>query len=1569
MVEIFAILGGALNAAAKVGEFILTPIGRRFGYMINYNSNIDNLRNQVEKLENTRVGLQLSVDADRRNLQVIGPDVVAWLTSADEIKTEAEKILEDTVQVQNGCVHGLCPNLKSRYALSRKAKKKTPAIVELQADGKFERVSYPPPPPLPPPPPPPSPPLVGMGSTSTGGDNGFESRISTMREVMDALKDANIQMIGICGMGGIGKTTMVKDVAQRVKTGNLFDEVVMTAVSQQPDLKKIQRNLAELLGLKLEDESEFARASRLRERLKDVDRVLVILDDVWARLDLADVGIPSGTDHKGCKVVLTSRIQDVCNEMGTEKNIAIEVLPDDEAWKLFEEMVGESVENPDLQKIAKEVANECGGLPISLVTIGKALRNKNRHVWNDALRQLRRPSGESSSEVNAKVYRSLELSYNFLDNKEAKSLFLLCCLFQEDYDIPIEELVRLGMGLRLFSNIDELGEARDRVCALLDKLKSCHLLLKSDVDHHVKMHDAVRDVAISIASKDDHVFMVQHGVELREWPKNRIYNHYNSISVIADTIHEFPQELECKKLKLLMLTCKNDSLKRSYNFFVGMRKLEVLTLSGMPMQLLPSSLWLLRNLQTLGLHSCQLKDIAIIGELVNLEILSFRGSSIEVLPEKIGRLTNLRLLDLLECKNLQRISPGVISGLVQLQELYMRDSFKQWEAEEGKGRRNATLTELESLPHLSTVDIHIPDAALLPRNPSFENLVKYKISVGDFNYYNDYDCSRFRYEKHLVLIPQMPIPLENGIDKLLKSAELLHLEGEGSENAVQELLQDGQLQNLRDLTLVSCDTPECLANTMYWDSPSAVFPVLESLELQNLPNLKEICHGQFPVGSLKHLRGVTLYHLPALTHFLVEDPTQTTFCLSNLRSVRLLFCDRLRNLFSQSIARGLLQLQKLSIGRCDMMEEVVWKEMGEDGNSTDKIVFPELEFLELKNLPSLNGFSRGIDEMEFPKLATLHFESLPKIKNFCPRNSNLAAGDNFNAALRSIFPPKVAFPSLEVLELRDFDHLEGMVPEQLPAGSFSKLRKILVEECNKLLKAIPSCLLSRLQNLEELIIEGCRLLEKVFELEGLHIKEGDSVMLSQLKSVKLKNLPKLNYISKREPMGYVYFPGLRVLHVHGCDNLRYLFSQDMVINSMAQLEELEICECKMMSVVVAEGNEQGESSMVKIEFPKLKFLKLESLPNLESFYSKVKVIDEGSREELSGDNLQNPMQPLFNENVTLPNLENLELCGLQNVKEIWSNQLLIGSFGKLKALNVKFCSKLTNVIPSQMLILMPNLEDVTIWYCGSVEEVFGEVGELTTAQLRKLTLIQLYGLTQICKNDHHGVLFKKLSLLIVKDCSSLTNLFSQSMVKALAYLQELTVYRCFKMEEIVKEEGGEGKIDKILFPRLKYLKLKSLLKLRSFCSISCTLELPMLERVAVLKCPKMETFSQEYLSTPKLREVKLKEGQPWLLIYVKETDLWTDVSDWEETEAETGDWRGELNDTIHYLFTQGKQEEEEEQQQQLQPQPHSPQPQQQQYDEKVEDKNGGNDDDNGDGSTPITRMMATTKTTMRSFSF
>ncbi|KAI7997472.1 hypothetical protein LOK49_LG10G02703 [Camellia lanceoleosa] len=118
-----------------------------------------------------------------------------------------------------------------------------------------------------------------------------------------------------------------------------------------------------------------------------------------------------------------------------------------------------------------------------------------------------------------------------------------------------------------------------------------------------------------------------------------------------------------------------------------MRTLQVLCLE-ISIVLLPSSLQFLRNLHTLTLclPNYELENITAIGELLNLEILSFCAPSVKVLPEEIGRLANLTLLDLTGCLHLERISPGVISGLVRLQELYMIGSFSNWEADKGESK-------------------------------------------------------------------------------------------------------------------------------------------------------------------------------------------------------------------------------------------------------------------------------------------------------------------------------------------------------------------------------------------------------------------------------------------------------------------------------------------------------------------------------------------------------------------------------------------------------------------------------------------------------------------------------------------------------------------------------------------------------------------------------------------------------------------------------------------------------------------------------------------------------------------
>ncbi|GMP62382.1 hypothetical protein CsSME_00024504 [Camellia sinensis var. sinensis] len=557
-------------------------------------------------------------------------------------------------------------------------------------------------------------------------------------------------MIGICGMGGVGKTTMVKEVEKRAKEGNMFNEVVICTVSQSPEVKTIQGEIADILQFKLEEETELGRSHRLCARLNTIKRILVILDDVWKSIELNETGIPFGDDHKGCKILLTSRFDYVCDDMGAQQKFTVEVLPKEEAWNLFKDIAGISNDpspTTDLHCTQIEVANECGGLPIAIVTVGRALRAKAQSSWDSALCQLRKSIVKNIRGVDEKVFKSLELSYNYLESKEAQKLFLFCSLYLEDFDIPIEDLVRYGIGLELFKGTDTIGEAKDIVHDVIDYLKKCYLLIDSERTECVKIHDIIRDVAISIASSEEHSFMVRCDKALEDWPEKDRLKNYIVISLKLNGMHELPG-LELPKLQLLNLDC-NAGLPSMHSFFLhermeevkvqetpdsfyqGMKELRVLALSDIYGSL-PTSLRNLTNLRTLSLFHCRLidDDVSVIAALENMEILSFAGSCIKELPKEIiGRLAHLKVLDLLNCK-VERIYPGVLSSLSMLQELYIGSSFKRLAGdgkEESMERTNAIIAELASLSNLVALDIDLFNIKSFPRDWVIEKVKKFNI--------------------------------------------------------------------------------------------------------------------------------------------------------------------------------------------------------------------------------------------------------------------------------------------------------------------------------------------------------------------------------------------------------------------------------------------------------------------------------------------------------------------------------------------------------------------------------------------------------------------------------------------------------------------------------------------------------------------------------------------------------------------------------------------------------------------------------------------------------------------------
>ena len=401
------------SLTSTVVELLIVPIRRSVSRVFNCSRNVQSLRTHLDELSGTEKRVLHSVEEARNRSEDIEDDVGKWLASVNVITDKASRVFEDEDKAKKRCFMGLFPNVTRRYKFSTKIESIAEEVVKINHRGRFDRVSY-------------LPARRGIGDRSLKDYEAFESRRPVLDEILEALKDDDVDLVGVYGMAGVGKTTLVKKVAEQVKAGRIFDVVVQAVVSQTPNLRKIQGEIADGLGLKLDAETDSGRADFLYERLKRETKVLVILDDIWERLELDDVGIPSGSDHRGCKILMTSRDRNVLSRgMVTEKVFWLQVLPENEAWNLFKKTAGDVVKYPDLQLVAVEIAKRCAGLPILIVTVARALKDGKLSEWKDALVRLKR---FDKDEMDSQVYSdlALELSYDSLKGEEIRSVFLLC---------------------------------------------------------------------------------------------------------------------------------------------------------------------------------------------------------------------------------------------------------------------------------------------------------------------------------------------------------------------------------------------------------------------------------------------------------------------------------------------------------------------------------------------------------------------------------------------------------------------------------------------------------------------------------------------------------------------------------------------------------------------------------------------------------------------------------------------------------------------------------------------------------------------------------------------------------------------------------------------------------------------------------------------------------------------------------------------------------------------------------------------------------------------------------------
>ncbi|XP_045825215.1 uncharacterized protein LOC123917515 [Trifolium pratense] len=1495
-----------------VAEHTVVPIGRQASYLIFYKGNFSMLSVHVKDLEAAKERITHSVEEEKRNGKKIETDVMNWLEKVDEVIEKANQLQKDPLRANARCSAWSFPNLILRHQLSRKATKIVKDVNEVQEKGKFDRIGY-------------LPTLDGEASSSStrGGEN-YETRESLKENIMKALTHQNSCNIGVYGLGGVGKTTLLQEVFEISKQHKLFDTIVTTNVTKDPDIKTIQGEIADLLGLRFDEETILGRAHRLRKRIMMEKNILVILDDIWTKLDLKKVGIPFGNEHNGCKLLMTSRNQDVLLQMDVPKDLTfkLELMSENETWSLFQFMAGDVIKDSNLKGVAIQVAKKCEGLPLVVVAVARALKDKRDvQSWKDALRRLQ--SGHHT------IFSALELSYDSLESDEMRDVFLLFALFQSQM---VDYFLKVAMGLDILKDVKTVDDARNRLNPIIHSLEaSCLIDIKTS--GKIQMHDFVRDFAISIARRDKHVFLRKQSDE--EWPTKDFLTRCTQV-VLDSCVSELPQMIDCPNIKFFCLNSKNRFLEVPDYFFEGMGSLRVLDLTSLNLSSLPTSFRFLTNLQTLCLYFCILENMVQIKALQNLEILCLGNSSMTKLPIEIGQLTQLRMLDLSN-SGIEVIPPNIISNLTKLEELYMGNTFVDWEdVSSTVQNKNASIAELRKLPNLTSLELQIRETWMLPRDLQtvFEKLERYKITIGDVWEWSDIVDGT---SKTLMLKLGTNIHLEHGIKALIKGVENLYLDVvDGIQNMLYQLNGEG-FPLLKHLHIQNNANMKHIVDSQERNQMHVSFPMLETLVLDNLKNLEHICLGPLSIASF-----------------------------GSLSAIKVKNCVQLGYLLSFALVKELSHLSKIEVCHCNSMKEIV---LG-DNNSSASMVFL-FRSLTLEHLETLQNFFSGNDQkhqlldpyvstplfnvqVAFPNLDTLKLSSLNlnkvwddghhsmckltslivencgglkylfsstmvgSFKNLkhleisnCPLMEEIIAKEERNNEIEDVH-----FFKLEKITLKDMDKLKTIWHRQ-----FEIVKMLQVNNCKKLVVVFPSSMQTTYNKLEMLEVTNCALVEEIFELS--FNENNSSVENTTHLEIIIDGLPKLKNIWSGDCDKILSFQILIIVRLKNCASLEYLLPLS-IATCCSHLQELHINKCGNMKEIVAEEKEKesGVSAAPTFEFNQLSILLLWGLHKLKGFYAKEHTLSCSSLKEIDvvdcaklnlyrtlstrSSNFQDDKlsiltpQPLFIVEEVIPNLKKLRI----NHKEanvILQAQNTSALFTKMTYLCLSFDIIEDATFPYWFLQNVHTLESLLVEWC-CFKKIFQDEGQIsekkTYPQLKMLTLYQLHKLQHICEEGFQidpvlafleyldvdncssllcllpsSATLNHLEYLEITNCNGLKKLITSPTAQSLHKLISLKVKDCNSLEEIITGEENVG----IAFISLELLMLDCLPRLTKFCSSKCFLKFPMLKEVIVRECPRMKIFSEGNTSTPNLRKVKIAENDEWL-------------------------WKGNLNDTITNIF-------------------------------------------------------------------
>ncbi|XP_073155654.1 putative disease resistance RPP13-like protein 3 isoform X2 [Henckelia pumila] len=335
-----------------------------------------------------------------------------------------------------------------------------------------------------------------------------------------------LKVISVVGMGGLGKTTLVKKIYDDASVKANFNSHVWITVSENFNLEHLLREMIKDLAKEimvtpppnLEAMSGVKMKEYVYEFLKDKTYVIV-LDDVW-KVDAWEsirYAFPR-TSSRG-RIIITTRLYNVGNAACSETNghlYHLNPLTPEKSKELFHRKAfpRNSSCPPYLKDISKSILKRCEGLPLAIVVIGGLLATKNNNLedWKMSERSINLESQEDSLKGMNKL---LSLSYYDLPYY-LKACFLYLSIFPEDELFIKWKIIRLWI-TEGFVEAKEGNTPEEVAESYLNELLNRSLIQVADTyldgrPRKFRIHDILRNFIIS-KSKEQNLLTIACGEE------------------------------------------------------------------------------------------------------------------------------------------------------------------------------------------------------------------------------------------------------------------------------------------------------------------------------------------------------------------------------------------------------------------------------------------------------------------------------------------------------------------------------------------------------------------------------------------------------------------------------------------------------------------------------------------------------------------------------------------------------------------------------------------------------------------------------------------------------------------------------------------------------------------------------------------------------------------------------------------------------------------------------------------------------------------------------------------------